>query len=282
MRVDRGVDEVSAGPVRETPGFLAAPLVALGSRCLTVLREFGRIGVFFARSVLGSLTPPLQVAKIVNQVHVIGASSVLVICLTGAFTGMVLGLQGYYTLVKFGAQGMLGAAVALSLIREMGPVLTAIMITARAGSAMSAEIGIMRISEEIDALKTMDINPIRYLVSPRIVAAVISFPLLTAIFDVIGILGGYLSGSVLLGLSSGIYFSRVESSVEMQDVTGGFIKAVVFGLVVATISCYEGYYTHTRPEGFGAKGVSSSTTSAVVICCVLILVTDYVMTSFLL
>ena len=195
---------------------LTAPLAALGAACLDTLQEFGRIAIFFARGVLGIFSLPLQIAKFVNQVYIIGAKSVLVICLTGAFTGMVLGLQGYYTLVKFGAQGMLGAAVALSLIREMGPVLTAIMVTARAGSAMSAEIGIMRISEEIDALKTMDINPIRFLVSPRIVAAVISFPLLTAIFDVIGIFGGYVSGSVLLGLSSGIFFSRVESSVEMS------------------------------------------------------------------
>lgn len=261
---------------------LTAPLAAMGAVCLKILREFGRIGIFFSRGVLGIFSLPLQVAKFVAQIYFIGARSVLVICLTGAFTGMVLGLQGYYTLVKFGAQGMLGAAVALSLIREMGPVLTAIMITARAGSAMAAEIGIMRNSEEIDALKTMDINPIRFLVSPRIFAAVVSFPLLTAIFDVIGILGGYLSGSVLLGLSSGTFFARVDSSVEMQDVTGGFIKAVVFGVVVATISCYQGYYTHTRPDGFGAKGVSSSTTSAVVTCCVLILVTDYIMTSFLL
>jgi phospholipid/cholesterol/gamma-HCH transport system permease protein len=261
---------------------LITPLSALGAACLDTLREFGRIGVFFVRGVLGVFSLPLQIAKFAAQVYFIGARSVLVICLTGAFTGMVLGLQGYYTLVKFGAKGMLGAAVALSLIRELGPVLTAVMVTARAGSAMSAEIGIMRISEEIDALKTMDINPIRFLVSPRILAAVISFPLLTAIFDVIGILGGYLSGSLMLGLSSGTFFSRVTSSVEMQDVSGGFAKSVVFGLVVATISCYEGYYTHIRPEGFGAKGVSSSTTSAVVICCVMVLVTDYVMTSFLL
>jgi phospholipid/cholesterol/gamma-HCH transport system permease protein len=261
---------------------LTAPLAKLGAACLDTLKEFGRIAIFLARGVLGIFSLPIQIAKFVNQVCIIGATSILVICLTGAFTGMVLGLQGYYTLVKFGAQGMLGAAVALSLIRELGPALTAIMITARAGSAMSAEIGIMRISEEIDALKTMDINPIRFLVSPRILAAVISFPLLTAIFDVIGIFGGYVSGSALLGLSSGIYFSRVESSVEMVDVRGGFIKSVVFALVVATICCYQGYYTHTRAEGFGAKGVSSSTTSAVVISCVMILVTDYIMTSFLL
>ena len=261
----------------------AARLVsALGQRALAILQEMGRVGVFFVRGLFHIFTLPLQFAKLFHQIYFIGAKSLLVICLTGAFTGMVLGLQGYYTLVKFGSQGMLGAAVALSLIREMGPVLTAIMVTARAGSAMSAEIGIMRISEEIDALKTMDINPIRYLVSPRIAAAIVTFPLLTAIFDVIGIIGGYVTGSLLLGLSSGTYYGRVESSVEMADISGGFIKAVVFALVVATISCYQGYYTHTRAGGFGSKGVSLSTTSAVVTCCVMILVTDYIMTSFLL
>lgn len=264
------------------PSLLLRPIALLGGRGLSAVQEIGRLGVFFSRAVLHVFSLPLQPGKIAGQVYFIGARSLLVICLTGAFTGMVLGLQGYYTLVKFGAEGMLGAAVALSLIREMGPVLTAIMVTARAGSAMSAEIGIMRINEEIDALKTMDINPIRYLASPRLAAAVLSLPLLTAVFDVVGILGGYLTGSVLLGLNPGIFFGRVESSVEMQDVTGGFVKSVVFGIVVALISCYQGYYTHTRAEGFGAKGVSSSTTTAVVVCCVLILVTDYVLTSFLL
>lgn len=260
----------------------ATPLQALGRQGLAALQEIGRLGVFFARGALHIFTLPLQTAKIVSQVYFIGARSLLVIVLTGAFTGMVLGLQGYYTLVKFGAEGMLGAAVALSLIRELGPVLTAIMVTARAGSSMSAEIGIMRISEEIDALKTMGINPIRFLASPRIAASVVSFPLLTAVFDVVGILGGYLTGSMLLGLSTGIFFGRVESSVAMRDVTGGFVKSLAFALVVSTVSCYQGYYTHLRPEGFGAKGVSLSTTSAVVACCVLVLIVDYVLTSFLL
>ncbi|CAB5109277.1 Phospholipid ABC transporter permease protein MlaE [Olavius algarvensis associated proteobacterium Delta 3] len=172
--------------------------------------------------------------------------------------------------------------MALSLIRELGPVLTAIMIIARAGSAMTAEIGIMRISEQIDALKTMGINPVRFLVSPRLAAGLISFPLLTALFDVIGIFGGYVTGSILLGINSGIYFSRVESSVRMTDVNGGFTKAIVFSVVVITICCFQGYYTHTRKEGFGAKGVSLSTTSAVVISCVLVLIVDYIVTSFLL
>ena len=139
---------------------------------------------------------------------------------------MVLGLQLYFVLVKFGSVGVLGTAIALTLIREMGPVLAAIMITARAGSAMTAEIGIQRISEQIDALDTMRIDPLKFLISPRIAASIISFPLLTALFDLIGILGGFLSGVVLLGVNAGTYFHRVQSSVEMQDVTDGFIKAL--------------------------------------------------------
>jgi len=217
-----------------------------------------------------------------EQLYFIGMKSVFVICLTGAFTGMVLGIQGYYTLVKFGSEGLLGAAVALSLIREMGPVLSAIMIIARAGSAMAAELGIMRISEQVDALETMDIDPIRFLVSPRIVASLISFPLLTALFDVVGIFGGYLTGSLLLGINPGTFFSRVESSVLMNDIVGGFTKSIVFAVVVVTICCFKGFYTHLNSEGHGAKGVSLSTTSAVVSSCVLILVVDYMLTSILL
>jgi len=261
---------------------LQTPLAGLGRPTLFILRETGRLAVFFIRALVLIFSFPLQIQKVVHQVYFIGLKSIFVICLTGAFTGMVLGLQGYYSLVKFGATGFLGAAVALSLIRELGPVLTAIMITGRAGSAIAAEIGIMRISEQIDALETMDINPLRFLVSPRLAGAIISFPLLTAIFDVVGIVGGYLTGSVMLGISPGVYFSRMETAVVMEDVTGGFIKALVFAAVVATVCCFHGYYTHLRAEGFGAKGVSLSTTTAVVHSCVLILVTDYILTSFLL
>jgi len=261
------------------------PLTALGhlgQLTISPVQEIGRIATFFFQGFFHIFSPPIQVAKIIDQVYFIGMKSVFVICLTGIFTGMVLGMQGYYTLVKFGSEGLLGAAVALSLIREMGPVMTAIMVIARAGSSMAAEIGIMRISEQIDALETMDIDPIRFLVSPRIAASLISFPLLTALFDVIGIFGGFVSGSLLLGINPGTYFSRVESSVLMNDVIGGFAKSIVFAAVVATICCFQGFFTHTRTEGFGAKGVSLSTTSAVVISCVLILVVDYVLTSFLL
>jgi phospholipid/cholesterol/gamma-HCH transport system permease protein len=262
-------------------GELKNPITALGRFFLYQTHNMGRIFLFFLRGFVLIFQLPIQWMKIVQQVYFIGMKSVFVICLTAGFTGMVLGLQGYYTLSRYGSTGALGSAVALALIREMGPVLTAIMIIARAGSAMAAEIGVMRISEQIDALETMDIDPIRFLISPRIAAALLSFPLLTALFDVVGIFGGYLTGSLLLGLNPALYFARVESSVDLTDVSGGFVKSIVFAVVVVTICCYQGYFTHMREE-FGAKGVGQSTTSAVVISCVLILVTDYVLTSFLL
>ncbi len=260
---------------------LKNPVVALGRYTIVFIQDLGKIAVFFIKGFVLIFSLPLQINKVLQQVYFIGLKSVFVVSLTGAFTGMVLGLQGYYLLVKYGSAGLLGSAVALSLIREMGPVLTAVMVIARGGSAMAAEIGIMRISEQIDALETMDIDPIRFLVSPRIAAALVSFPLLTALFDVVGILGGYLTGSVLLGVNPGLYFSRVESSVGLVDVNGGFIKALVFAVIVVSICCFQGYYTHTRGE-FGAKGVSQSTTSAVVLSCVLILIADYALTTFLL
>jgi phospholipid/cholesterol/gamma-HCH transport system permease protein len=263
------------------PKNMVNPFAYLGRSTLHFTREVGRISIFFLNGMLLIFSYPFQVLKTVQQVYFIGLKSLVVICLTGAFTGMVLGLQGYYTLVQFGSEGLLGAAVALSLIRELGPVLAAIMVIGRAGSSMAAEIGIMRISEQIDALETMDIHPIRFLVSPRMAASIISFPLLTAVFDTVGILGGYLTGSVLLGIKPGIYFARVESSVMLSDVTGGFIKSIVFAVVVATICCYKGFYTHRGTEGHGAKGVSLSTTSAVVISCILVLITDYILTTFL-
>ncbi len=258
-----------------------SPLAGLGNVTINLIMEVGRIAIFFSKGFFLIFSYPFNLYRIVQQIQFIGSKSIFVICLTGAFTGMVLGFQGYYSLVMFGSEGFLGSAVSLSLIRELGPVLAAIMVTARAGSAMASEIGIMRISEQIDALKTMDINPIRFLISPKIAAALISFPLLTAIFDTIGIYGGYLTGSILLGINKEIYFSRAQSSVLMEDITGGFIKSVFFAVIVVSICCYQGYYTHLRADGFGAKGVSTSTTNAVVLSCVLILAADYVLTSFL-
>lgn len=255
---------------------------SLGQRVIRLIQQLGAVFLFLLQSLGLLFSYPFQFRKIIEQIYFIGARSMFIILLVGLFTGMVIGLQGYYTLVKFGSEGLLGAAVALSIIRELGPVLAAVMIVARAGSAMTAEIGIMRISEQIDALETMDINPVRYLISPKFAAALFSFPLLTALFDVIGILGGYVSGVLLLKINAGIYFSRMSDLVTMQDISGGFYKSLLFGLLVVTICCYQGFYVHLRQERFGARGVSLATTSAVVISCVWVLISDYVLTSFLL
>lgn len=252
----------------------------LGRRTINAIDNLGRIVIFFTLVFL-KIFRPKQIREILQQVFYIGARSSNIVMLVGLFTGMVLGLQLFYALNKFGSQGVLGSIVALTLIRELGPVLAAIMITARAGSAMTAEIGILRISEQIDALYTMRIDPQRYLISPRIAASIISFPLLTAFFDLLGILGGYLTGVVLLGVDKGAYFYRIRSHVELVDIRGGFIKSLVFAVLVSTICCYEGYFTHLRTDSYGAKSVSLSTTSAVVISCVMILISDYVVTSFL-
>lgn len=252
-----------------------------GRRVMRVVAHLGAATIFLARAII-LIFGRKQFMAIVEHIEHIGARTVNIVALVGLFTGMVMGLQLYYTLVKYGSTGVLGSAVALSIIRELGPVLTAIMITARAGSAMTAEIGIQRNSEQIDALFTMRIDPIGYLISPKIAAAIVSFPILTALFDLIGILGGYISGVVLMGVNEGAYFYRVQNSVEMADITGGFIKSLVFAVIVATICCYQGYYTHLREDSFGARSVSRSTTSAVVLSCVCILVADYIVTSFLL
>ncbi len=253
---------------------------SVGRQVIGFVGNLGAMLIFFSLAFF-NIFRKKQFVEIVKQIYYIGARSSLIVMLVGLFTGMVLGLQLFYTLVKFGSVGALGSAISLSLIRELGPVLTAIMITARAGSGMTAEIGIMRISEQIDALYSMRIDPVRYLISPKIAASIISFPLLTAFFDLIGILGGYFTGVLLLGTNAGTYFYRVQSSIDMVDVRGGFVKALFFAVIVSCICCYQGYFCHTRSDGYGAKAVGLATVSAVVISCVMILVVDYVVTSFL-
>lgn len=257
------------------------PFTILGNKVTALVGGLGGVWIFLVRSFF-MIFRSKQLSAIVEQVYHIGARSVGIVLLVGLFTGMVLGLQLYYTLQKFGSTGFLGSAISLSLIRELGPVFTAIMVTARAGSSMATEIGVQRISEQIDALITMRIDPLRFLVSPRLAAAVVSFPILTALFDLIGIIGGWLSGVVLLGLNSGTYFHSITSSVEISDINGGFFKSIVFGVLVSTICCFQGFFTHMQKDAYGAKAVGLSTTSAVVLSCVMILVSDYVVTSFLL
>jgi phospholipid/cholesterol/gamma-HCH transport system permease protein len=249
----------------------------LGAVTLSTLRLMGRMLNFILYALYMIVRSPARPFHTLKQVHFIGAKSFFVIFLTASFTGMVLGLQGYYTLTKFGSEGMLGSVVALSLIRELGPVLSALMVTGRAGSAITAEIGIMRISEQIEALETMALDPFKYLVSPKVLAALIALPLLCSIFDVVGIYGGYLVGVKLLGVNPGAYFHEMKKSVEWKDVYSGFIKSISFGVIISWVCCYKGYHA-----GHGAEGVSRATTEAVVMSSVLILIWDYFLTSVLL
>ena len=246
------------------------PLDALGRSALSIVDALGRFGTFLIQALAVTLTPPFKLRAFADRINFIGYRSLLIILLTGAFTGMVLGLQIYITLSRFGSEAFLGPAVALSIIRELGPVLAALMVTGRAGSALTAEIGIMRITEQIDALTVMALNPMRYLVAPSILAGVVTFPLMTALFDVIGIFGGYLVGVELLGLSRGTYFGEMQTFVDLDDIMLGFWKSISFGIIVTWVCTYKGFHV-----GHGAEGVARGTTQAVVMSSVLILVWDY-------
>lgn len=255
---------------------IVATTESLGKSVMDLLEAWGRSWIFMFQTVRAAITPPYRFSLFLRQLYEVGYASSLVIILIGAFTGAVLAVQGEYTLAKFGATAFTGSAVALSLIRELGPVLTALMVIGRAGSAMTAEIGIMRITEQIDALRSMAVDPIRYLMAPRLLAGLIAVPFLTGVFIVVGIFGGYIVGVGLLGLSAGTFMSQMEGAVEAVDVYSGFIKSVVFGFIFGWVSCYKGYTC-----GFGATGVNRATTQSVVTSSVAVLVVDYFLTSIL-
>jgi len=263
------------------PGFFQSSVTAVGRTTLSLISEMGAMALFMLHGLSRMFSSTSQIPKVFRQVYVIGAGSLFLIVLIGLFTGMVLGLQAYHNLSRVGAEGFVGPLVALSLIRELGPTLTAIMVTGRAGSAMAAEIGVMRISDQIDALEVMDINSMGYLVTPRFTAALIAFPLLTAVFCVVGIYGGYLTAVVMLNLNQGVYFTGIMHYVQQSDVVGCLLKSLVFSMIVVTVSCYKGYFAHLRKDGMGAEAVGNATTSAVVLTCILLLAANYMLTSFL-
>lgn len=254
----------------------------IGRLSLNGVHELGELSVFGCASVVAYVGQRRRLAKLISAIHEIGVRCVPIVATVGLFTGLVMGLQLYYTLVKFGADSALGTAVALSLIRELGPVLAALMVVGQAGSALASELGIQRNDEQVDALQTMGIHPAGFLVGPRIVAALICFSILTAIFDLIGIVGGYVTGSLLLHVDAGVYWSKVFESVTWADVRGGFIKSLVFGPLTITICAYRGFHTHRKASFPGVRGVSESATRAVVWSSIAVLAADYLITSFLL
>jgi phospholipid/cholesterol/gamma-HCH transport system permease protein len=220
--------------------------------------------------------PPFRPRLVLEQIHFIGSRSVTIVALTSAFTGLVLALQGYNALVRFGAAQMVGALVALSLVRELAPVLGALMVTARAGSAIAATIGNMRVTEQIDALKTMAIDPMSYLVAPRVLSAVLVAPLLTALFTVTGLAVAQAFSVSVLGLDRAQFSASIADAIEGSDVVEGLSKSLAFAILMVWIACYRGYHA----QG-GAAGVGQATTRAVVETSVLVLGVDYILTALL-
>lgn len=214
---------------------------------------------------------------LIREMYFAGVLSLIIIIVSGMFVGMVLGLQGYNTLVRFGSADALGTLVALSLLRELGPVLAALLFASRSGSAMTAEIGLMKATEQLDAMAVMAVNPLARVIAPRFWAGVLSLPVLTALFNVMGIFGGYYVGVVLIGLDEGSYWAQMQNAVDFyDDVLNGLIKSVFFGVAVTLIAVFEGYDAEPTPAG-----VSSATTRTVVTSALVILAMDFVLTAFM-
>ncbi len=247
----------------------------LGWAAVRFVTDLGGLAIFALKVLRATLMPPWRVRLFVDELHKLGVLSLVIICVCGLAVGMVLGLQGYNTLVRFGAAESLGAVVGLSLIRELGPVLTALLATGRAGSATAAEIGTMVATEQLDGLRMMSVDPIDLVVTPKTLGMIVVMPLLSALFIVCGLTGGYLVGVGLMGLDGGNYLSSLQSAVDFHDdILGSLLKALIFGVLVGLIATYRGY--HAAPT---SAGVSAATTSTVVVSSVSILIFDYFVTA---
>jgi phospholipid/cholesterol/gamma-HCH transport system permease protein len=246
----------------------------VGFWIMRFLQESGRVMILFLKTAHFIFRPPLDLRNVLKQVEYVGIKSIPVVLITGAFTGMVLALQSYTGFKRFQAEGYVATVVALSMTRELGPVLSGLMVSGRVGSAMAAELGTMQVTEQIDALYTLAINPIKYLVVPRFLASLIVMPILTAFADVVGILGGYLISVILLGTNPTFYMRKTYDYLDLEDIYIGLFKACIFGMIIATIGCYQGINTRG-----GAEGVGRGTTNAVVISSLLVLVANYFITA---
>jgi len=252
------------------------PFASIGRAVITVLAHIGRLAQFTGRALAGVVSPPVYTRLIFSQMIRIGYFSLPVVGLTAFFTGGVLALQIYLGGNRFGAESIVPQVVVLAVTRELGPVIAGLMIAGRVGAAIAAEIGTMKVTEQIDALTTLATNPIKYLVVPRIVAAVIAMPLLTAIGDSIGVMGGYIVSVYTLDFNGATYLKNTIDFAHHDDITSGLIKAAVFGFIVALMGCYNGF----NSKG-GAQGVGNATTNAVVSSSILILAADYILTALL-
>lgn len=258
-------------------------IARFGLQSIYIVEHAGLLGLFLGRCFFRMITPPVKFNRIIKQIYFVGSRSAIVIMLAGMFTGMVVALQFYNTLERFASLELLGTAVALSLIRELGPVITGLVVTGRVGSAICAEIGIMRVSEQIDALECMGIDPYRFLMTAKLWAGLVSVPLLTALFDVAGIIGGYIVAVDFLGVGSGTFSQGLYNGIEWSDVEMGLVKSFAFGLLIIWICSAKGFWLHRqRIAVFGPEGVSQVTTDSVVFCSISILLVDYLLGTIML
>jgi phospholipid/cholesterol/gamma-HCH transport system permease protein len=248
-------------------------VAAIGRSAISVLRVAGDLAIFAVTGVIHVLLPPYYPRLVLRALFTMGFLSLPVVALTAIFAGMVIALQSYTGFARFSAQSATASIVVLSVTRELGPVLAGLMMSGRAGAAMAAELGTMRVTDQIDALTTLNTNPMKYLVAPRLLAGVVAMPLLVIVADFLGVLGGFIVATVKLGFVPASYIHNTFTMLTTEDVVSGLAKAAVFGFVIALSGCYHGY----RSRG-GAEGVGSATTSAVVMASVLILALDYGMT----
>ncbi len=259
-----------------SPGFIYKVLEVAGRRTSRFFAEVGSVLIFLGQTLRWTFSRPFYLKSVLKQMEQIGFNSIPVVITTALSTGMVLALQSYTGFKRFGAETLIGAVVALSMTRELGPVLTGLMVAGRAGAAMAAELGTMKVTEQIDALETLATNPMKYLVVPRFIASTVMMFFLTILGVIIGITGGYFVGVKVLGTNPVTYMRQSIDNTEVTDIWYGLIKALVFGAVVGLIGCYKGFHT----EG-GAEGVGKATTGAVVVSCMLILILDYFLSALL-
>ena len=251
-------------------------LASIGAAFLGFLAAAGRLVIFAGLALATAFSPPFYPRAVLRQMVDVGYFSLPVVGLTAIFTGMVLALQSYTGFSRFAAEGAVATVVVLSVTRELGPVIAALMVAGRVGAAMAAEIGTMRVTDQIDALATLSTNPLRYLVLPRLIAGLVTLPLLVLVADIIGVFGGYLVGVYRFGFNPSAYLARTQQYLETSDVVSGLVKAAAFGFIVALMGCYHGYYSRG-----GAQGVGQATTAAVVSASILILFFDYAITQAL-
>src|SRR5271170_2094785 len=248
-------------------------LASIGAAFLGFLAAAGRLVTFAATAVATAFSPPFYPRAILRQMLHVGFFSLPVVGLTAIFTGMVLALQSYTGFSRFAAEGAVATVVVLSVTRELGPVIAGLMVAGRVGAAMAAEIGTMRVTDQIDALTTLSTDPLRYLVLPRLLAGLVTMPALVLVADIIGVFGGFLVGTYKFDFNPAAYLTQTEQYLATMDVVSGLIKAAVFGFIVALMGCYQGYYSRG-----GAEGVGQATTHAVVSASILILLSDYFLT----